>query len=125
MSGISILGIALGVVGSNLIDAQEAMASKAQGILKKQVMSVFDSERISPATSETIAQVVERKVQAHQIESSRSSYSFIRSAIACFGTYLPLVAVMFGMAYVIGRLSEWTLLESFYYMIITATTVGT
>jgi hypothetical protein len=134
LSGISILGIALGVIGSNLMDAQEAMARKTEDVLKKKVMSVFDERITTTSTTldSTSTQTTENNQQYSKPNEKKemlwsSSYrpSLIQLALSCFQTYLPLIAVMFGMAYVIGQLSGWTILESFYFMIITGTTVGT
>jgi hypothetical protein len=135
LSGISILGIALGIIGSNLMDAQETMSRRAADVLKTRVLSVFDLHGKTSTTSTTTttktpirrvsaAKVVENKVSASS-SSSSSNHSLIHSVCSCFGTYLPLTLIMFGIACFIGRLSEWTLVETFYYMIMTGTTVGT
>lgn len=120
MSGVCILGIALGVVGSNLVDAQEAMANKAEDMLMKQVMSVFDAR----AGSGILRPEDLEEEDARREEEMIRHPSLIRSTLSFFRSYLPLLAIMLGMAYWIGHRAGWSLLEIFYYTIITSTTVG-
>jgi len=114
LTGVAILGIALGVLGSSLVDAQEAVADRAEDLLKYQVLSVFDDKKEA---------LVEEDDQDEEDDDLRRP-SFFRSAFACLKGFLPLMAVMFGMAYWIGRRAGWTLVEIFYFIVVSSTTVG-
>lgn len=130
LSGVAILGIALGILGSNLVDAQEAMANKAENLLKYQVLSVFDTKKTSQVKSrEDILYEEEHGGRSKPSDDDDEEEmlrqpSFFRSTLSCLKSFLPLLGVMLGMAYWIGNRAGWSLLEITYFLIVTATTVG-
>jgi hypothetical protein len=131
LSGVAILGIALGILGSNLVDAQEAMANKAGILLKNQVLSVFDpSSQVVKARDDVVLDEEGNSgqdattMQQQEKEQELLKPSFFRSSLAFLKRFLPLLGIMLGMAYWIGTRAGWSLLESFYFLIVTATTVG-
>lgn len=104
LTGIAGLGIALGVLGSNLIEAQTKAMDRASELSKHQVMSLFDSHQ----------QVLE--------EEEPKQTPWYCSALV--RDTLPLLTVLLLFCWLISFQSDWDVVSTFYYCIITAATVG-
>lgn len=114
LTGVACLGIALGILGSNLIEAQEKALSTAGELSKYQVLSVFDASQSGGGKQ---YQEQKNKLQEHASKGSASG--------ACMGFLLhviPLVCVMLGLAFGIGKESGWDTPKTIYYLVITGTT---
>lgn len=101
VTGVACLGIALGVLGSNLVEAQEKLVAQADELMKVQVLSVFDQR--------------ERPENAPEKEKQPTSCCKENS----MWKSLPLLALMVFLANLIGRESGWDSLQTMYYLIIT------
>lgn len=106
LSGVACLGVALGVLGSNLLEAQTRAMDQASELSQRQVMSLFDSsEEHSDAKTET-----ESKCQG------------LKSSFAC--QVLPMFGLLFLCCWQLGSESGWDAISTFYYCCITGSTVG-
>jgi potassium channel subfamily K len=103
LAGIAAFGIALGVLGSNLIEAQTHAMDRASEMSIHQVMSLFDS----PQT--------ELEVEAKQPPWYRSA--LVRDA-------LPVCSLLFLYCCLVWFRSDWDAVSAFYYCITTAATIG-
>jgi hypothetical protein len=105
--GVSCLGIALGIIGSNLMDAQERIRSKADTLMQSEVLSFFDTTtREHEQDDDTLEEDPKR-------EASRCG-----GCCTVFGQ-LPLLALLLVLAFYIGKESGWNSLKTIYYLIIT------
>jgi hypothetical protein len=113
LTGVACLGIALGILGSNLIDAQEKALSTAGELSRYQVLSAFDASQSGEGNQ---FQEQQKKVQeqAPQDSASGTYLIFLLHAI-------PLVCVLLGLAFWIGKESGWDTPETIYYLVITGT----
>lgn len=117
LMGVACLGIALGILGSNLIDAQEKALATAAELSRYQVLSVFDaSSPISSGPDNQAFQEQQKKAQeaSQGGGASGTCVSFLLHAI-------PLVCVMLGLAFWIGQESGWDTTQTIYYLVITGT----
>jgi potassium channel subfamily K len=112
LTGIAGLGIALGVLGSNLIEAQTNAMDRAGELSKHQVMSLFDSPQQQQVKEEE--QVLEEK------EPKQTPWY----CSALMRDTLPLLTVLLFFCWLIKFQSDWDVASTFYYCIITAATVG-
>lgn len=107
--GISILGIALGIVGSNLVEVEQNAVGRAGNRVKQRLLKQFqkDSADSDPA-----------------VEPQQEASSFVTSVTELILNQLPNLALIGGLALWIGHIEGWSMLTSIYYGIITTTTVG-
>jgi hypothetical protein len=117
LTGVACLGIALGILGSNLIDAQEKALSTARELSKYQVLSVFDASS-SERAGILQFQEQEKRLQAQQASQGSASGMFLGLLLHV----IPLVCVMLGLAFWIGKESGWDMPKTIYYLVITGTT---
>ena len=110
LSGVACLGIALGVLGSNLVEAQAMAIDQASELSQYQVMSLFDS-------SQKVGEVDARK-GTHASQKQR----WYRSTFVA--VYLPLFLLFFLFCWLLGNDAKWNAVTTFYYCTITFTTVG-
>lgn len=105
-TGIAILGIALGVLGSNVIDAETKAMDQARELSTYQVMSLFD---------------LPQKLEEVETEppSPWHQSALVRGALPIFALLL-LCCWMVSIVFDFG----WNADSTFYYCITTATTVG-
>lgn len=134
LTGVACLGIALGILGSNLIDAQETAINRAAEVSRYQVLSVFDVDVVS---SDPQQQQQQQKQTAAQdlpssqptaagtsSSSSSSSTTKIVSLLLHNAHNIPLVCIMLGLAFWIGKESKWDTPQTIYYLVMTASTIG-
>ena len=114
--GVSCLGIALGILGSNLMESEARAKELAKHMSRGHVMTLFsaeDSDHVThhKATNETT------------IDSKRSS---CRRELAKF--LIPTFVLMCGAFVFVLEMEKdndkWTVPSTLYYLIITATTIG-
>jgi len=147
ISGVAALGIALGVLGSNLLEGYEKVQKKAKLKRQSRVVGLFDdynsSSKAPPVKKKN--NNLSNPVSYSTIEEGRRRFMFDdiaddsddegdlkrrRKECEC---HVP-VAVMFrwvllsffftGTLYAIARSEDWDLITTVYYTIITASTVG-
>lgn len=104
--GIGIIGIALGYVGQNLIQAQViALQKRPQS---EELEHADDDEALKPGTKDDM------------IESTRPSLEFK----GIFMFFLPLTAMVTIGSVVVGHIEKWSWVDSFYWCVMTGTSVG-
>ena len=106
LSGVACLGVALGVLGSNLVEAQTTALEQASELSQYQVMSLFDSS--------------DKSSNGVTLASSKSRW--YHSAFVT--QVLPLFTLLFLCCWFLGKDAGWDVITTFYYCVITATTVG-
>jgi hypothetical protein len=107
MVGVTCLGIALGIIGSNLMDAQDRIKKKADTLMQTKALSFF-GEQEQDDDDDTL-----EEEEDAQREASRCGCCF-----TVFGQ-LPLLALLLVLAFFIGYESGWNSLKTIYYLIIT------
>ena len=138
LGGIVILGLALGVVGSRLveaeIDATEKMKKKSAKALEKAITlshlhhanrlntNKFESsDSLSSLDSVGSFDSVGHKVS---FEEERTWYKSCSSFNRAFG-FFPGFGPLFIGALIIAKLEDWGLVDTVYYCVVTSTVGGT
>ena len=116
LTGVACLGIALGILGSNLIDAEEKAMSSAGELNKKEILRVFDTSTSSNLL--TTGNDQESKLQEEHNPTSQSN-----EGLHFFFKAAPLLGILFALAFIIGRESGWDTPQTMYYLIITGTPI--
>lgn len=104
--GVACLGVALGILGSNMIESRQKAAQQAEDLNKFQIMSLFDSSMYIPslassANSESISLV----------QNNWKSGPIFRVATPAL--------LLTSLGFSIGYLSGWSVLSTIYYMVVT------
>jgi hypothetical protein len=125
LTGVACLGIALGVIGSRLLDAQDAVMKRADHLLQGQVLSVFETTTSTTSTSTTSTMNPPKKQpqQQHQQSPPPPEPEQPPQQHNCSNlfTFLPLLILLVGLAFLIGKLQGWNTVETIYYLIVTGT----
>lgn len=106
LSGVACLGIALGVLGSNLVEAQTKAIEQASELSQYQVMSLFDSSS-KQSNNENATNELPRTPWYRS--------TFVKQV-------LPLFTLLFLFCWLLGNDAGWNVIETFYFCLITATT---
>lgn len=110
LSGVACLGIALGVLGSNLVEAHTKAIDQASQLSRYQVMSLFDS-------SSKISNNLDARQPSEIPKSPWYQCTFVRQVF-------PLFTCLFIFCWFLGNDAGWDAVETFYFCVITGTTVG-
>lgn len=150
LGGIVVLGLALGVVGSQLVEAEVRAAEKAREKTSKSIERAFMRKgkgvgRTLSSGSTTSCSSIERLeendrkilesirlVQQSEEDSCASKIGLCAkevvdkcwSAICMLRKYLNSVVPIFSGALMIAYLEGWPWYDALYYTVITATTIG-
>jgi hypothetical protein len=115
LSGIACLGIALGILGANLVDAQAEAVSAAEQASKEELLKTFNpsigKEGAVDAQQKTDLST-SKDVQKPEIITA----GFLPNFVVRFGPLLLLQALL---AWWIGYESDWDLSQTVYYIIMT------
>mmetsp|Transcript_10911 Transcript_10911/g.16904 ORF Transcript_10911/g.16904 Transcript_10911/m.16904 type:complete len:523 (-) Transcript_10911:54-1622(-) len=151
LGGIVVLGLALGVVGSQLVEAEIRAAEKAREKTAKSIERAFTRRNgvgrmLSSGSTTSLSS--KDSVTSHNGEHNdfleairlvqQSEGSYASKIVICaknFGKkcwsticmvrkYLPGVVPIFSGALIIAYLEGWPWYDAFYYTVITATTIG-
>ena len=127
ISGIVLLGLILGVVGSNLVEVEVEMAHRMQTETSSAIERAFskrssnnlNSETADDDTDSTCSSVndEEKHESSHHVEQPPSWFSVLLGEIPA---YTPLL--LGGLA--MGLMEHWPWYDSIYYTVVTATTIG-
>ena len=125
-SGVAFLGIAIGVLGAKVVEAQETAVRKTSEIAKTRVMSLFASSSSNNNNDhqENLEQCIEEKLEHAekelQEEQSRQSWrSIVWQLAQTFGLVVViLVAFAFAIANDPGIDVDYSILDALYFTII-------
>lgn len=108
--GVACLGIALGVLGNDLLDTQHQARKRALSMVKYEAMTIFDSRHESDAS------LSNKKTDVHIVDELRGPWQLGEG-----GRFVLLLSGMMFLALWIGAESKWSTLDTFYYLLITGT----
>lgn len=139
LSGVASLGIALGVLGSNLIVVHEQHMEKAQVQRQSRVIGLFEGDDDDDDNDDHggYGTTEEGKLRAmfdgmddsddetnHRARKTRQEESSCRRVMAALIRCLLLGGYISGVLYLISQQEGWDLSKTIYYGLITASTVG-
>ena len=105
--GVASLGVALGLLGSHIIDAQERNFSRVERQNKHKLLRIFASSRSDLSDDDAIATIGKKAQNNHP-------------SVAVFLMHcIPLFLLIFALAYLIGRESQWDWAETLYFIVVT------
>jgi potassium channel subfamily K len=135
LTGICVLGIALGVVGSKMFEGKVKSLKRAEQKLTKDVLKLFSRERTSSSLSrsESVGSVSTVGTMNSNHTSSREylqEEKCVHATARCASLFLvlmlyvpALIPLLLG-ACLIARNEGWTWDETIYYMVTTCSTIG-
>ena len=113
--GVAIVGVALGIVGEMVVEAQEEAAHKLKEEGKRRMMAMVKNNKMKGNISDDIR-------PSHEIiEEEKSLWDDLVGLIKADGALLVLIVLC---AIGIGHFEGWDLIDSLYYCAITTTTIG-
>jgi hypothetical protein len=153
LGGIVVLGLALGVVGSQLVEAEIRYAEMVKEKTSKAIEKSFTHRRVERMTSSVSSSSLSSldssgSVTSHNgennellaallsVQQSEGSFGMKVKSYAknvghkCWSTIrrivklLPGVIPVFSGALIIAYLEGWAWYDAFYYTVVTATTIG-
>jgi len=133
LAGVCVLGIALGIVGSKIIEGEVETLEKAEQRMANRVFGIFSRDK-NPRTlnrtdsSGSFSYLSELDRPSSLDEEDQPKWkqitSWWRSLCVLLLRYTPALAPLFIGAYFIARYEDWELDETIYYMVVTSTTIG-
>ena len=152
MLGVAVLGLALGILGSKMVEIQGNKEWGSTISREYDAMTLFDATSshdgdsvfkknrknndpaMSSNTSEATGSDEETDISLHQKhltrEQQREAIKDFERTVESTGSvfslkrFLVLLGIAVSMAYAIGRSSGWNLYQTVYYYIITGCTIG-
>jgi hypothetical protein len=131
-----VLGIALGVVGSKIVENEVKSLQLAEEKISKDVLKLFSNPenprsllRRSSSTTESYSHL--EGIDDHlsfdtpaNDDACRQSATWCGSLCLLLMRYVPALAPLFLGAFWIAMFEGWTWDETVYYMVVTCTTIG-
>eukprot|EP00591_Stephanopyxis_turris_P012852 CAMPEP_0195517050 /NCGR_PEP_ID=MMETSP0794_2-20130614/9536_1 /TAXON_ID=515487 /ORGANISM="Stephanopyxis turris, Strain CCMP 815" /LENGTH=343 /DNA_ID=CAMNT_0040645793 /DNA_START=42 /DNA_END=1073 /DNA_ORIENTATION=- len=108
--GIAMLGVALGIMGEILMNAQEELDKQMKQQGNAEFLSLFGNDNENVVEDAGAAKKEEKSLMRRLFE-------------LLIGT-LPLLTIMILVSLIMGNVEGWDYVSAFYYCVITATTVG-
>lgn len=137
LSGVASLGIALGVLGSNLIVVHEQHMEKAQVSRQDRVIGLFEDQDDDDSIAGRYSTTEESRLRNmfdgmddsedgtnQRARQPRQEESRCRTITATLIRSLLLGGYISGVLYLISKQEGWDLSKTIYYGLITASTVG-
>lgn len=131
--GISILGIALGIVGTNVAEKQERAMKDARTRASKRLMTIFDTVKADEVTfdgnngsltEDYLATISAMSVSSEKLNDA-SAKPIIKQIGSIFFSQFPVLCIIMSLAVLFGKKFEgWSTLTSIYYCWTTLATVG-
>jgi len=125
--GISILGIAVGIIGANVSEVQDAAMEEVRQRASKRLFKLLDKYTMASASvSLTTGDLAQSSTpQAPSGQDSEEDRHIAHHIASILLSQLPLLSTMLAITMCLGRKYEgWSTLTSTYYFWITLTTVG-
>jgi potassium channel subfamily K len=132
LGGIMFLGAALASIGANLVEAEVAAMAAARKISSGKVLNVFEGmtnplafrnrNSTTSVECETATQQLDQQEPTNMQKVEQDTWKI--TAREVFYKYAPIFGLLFMGGVSIGRLEGWSWMDSMYYAIITAGTVG-
>jgi len=110
--GIVILGVALGILGDRLIQAQEHVVNSVKNRAESRVMDMFKEDTDETERAATVIK---------DVEDERPLWKDFCHFLFTDG---PILLFILLLAIVIGHGEGWSYTDTFYFAMITTTTVG-
>ena len=122
-SGVAFLGVALGVLGTNVVETQEAAVLKTSEIAKTRVMALF----ASPEEEDKLESEMEEQLQSDEHLQGRHDRK-VGPMSQILITFAVVVLILFLFAVCIandpGIDSSYDIVNAVYYTVMTACTIG-
>uniref|UniRef100_A0A7S4RG15 EF-hand domain-containing protein n=1 Tax=Ditylum brightwellii TaxID=49249 RepID=A0A7S4RG15_9STRA len=123
--GVSILGIALGILGERVVNAQEAALESVKQTQQKAAMDAFTKEDDGPlGESEHSLASTMSEIDVPERSYFYKSCELSFSIFMIFVRMIPVIMFILAIAFIIGYYEGWHPVTSIYYCVVTATTVG-
>lgn len=126
LTGVSILGVALGVIGSKVMEYKMKMASKADQVLENTIMSLLNNSSSTDNRRDILEQKEEEKEEDmhHSCDISSSDDNKTNVLLVLLKTYAPVFIVLLMGSFIIAWAEGWGWMTAIYYCTLTAVTVG-
>jgi Ion channel len=145
LSGVAVLAIALGVVGSKVVEAEVQSINAVENEIVKDIAILFQKSKSRVDRQSTYFSSRQRSQMTSSFEYLSEyddpTQSFrerldhlIRPFHACrkvcisflelLARYLPALTPLFVGAFIIGRYEDWNWEDTIYYCVVTTTTIG-
>lgn len=129
LTGIALLGAAVATIGSKLVQAEVEAVSKAKKESRKRLFQMYDHmpkivrkvQQAEPKEKENVMKEASKKLTKIHVPILAKRYSIVLNAARYVAQILGVVA--FG-GLVVGKFEGWSVIDSFYYSLITASTIG-
>jgi potassium channel subfamily K len=122
-AGISLLGAAVATIGSKLVQAEAETVKIAQKESRKRILQLYDKLPKIRSASKKGGQGLAEEVRKEYAARSRIPKSVIDvwKTVRWLGQSLLVVAAG---GLILGRIEGWNVIDSLYYALITASTIG-
>lgn len=120
--GVSILGVALGVIGSKVMEYKMRMASKADQVLEDTFMSLLNN-----SSADSRREILEQKEEEdthHSCDMTSTDDNNTNVLLVLLKTYAPVFVVLLMGSFIIAWAEGWGWMTAIYYCTLTAVTVG-
>lgn len=128
------MGIALGIIGSKIIESEVETLDRAEKKMASKVFRVFSREqnprtlRHSDSSGDfSYLSDMDNKPSFHDEDDDpkwKQIASWWRSFCVLLCRYMPALAPLFLGAHLIAKYEGWEIDETVYYMVVTSTTIG-
>uniref|UniRef100_A0A7S2E055 EF-hand domain-containing protein n=1 Tax=Helicotheca tamesis TaxID=374047 RepID=A0A7S2E055_9STRA len=115
--GVAILGIALGILGERVVEAQEQAVEAAKKLSEQSMMEAFE-KRDEDSESD------DESVPTGEKGSLTGTMELLYRIWMVTVKMSPLISFIVVIALIIGYYERWTVITSLYYAVATSTTVG-
>ena len=132
LAGVCVLGIALGIIGSKIIESEVETFEKAEQRMTTKVFGIFSRDQNPRAlnrseSSGSFSYLSDcDKPSFHEEDEPKWKQftTFWRSLCVLLLRYTPALTPLFIGAFFMSRYEGWKLDETVYYMVVTSTTIG-
>ena len=122
--GIACLGIALGIIGSNLVENEEKAVHMTEQLIKFEVLSTFDntsSHHPGISLSGHNDQQSDTKPSSDKDDNDDNDNDEDGNQLVWWTRLLLALSPLLLLALLIGREAGWDFIETIYFLVITCT----